>query len=146
VSHVNNTATAIGSLSGSGAESGAPKEPSGDLPVKPDRPAQPQPSAAPAPVDATEPKPEAPTPEAKSAAIDAEKVVPVPGRRVFRVSGASFLRNRPTANADIVDTLHPGMSVEVTALGGEFLRVRSLEGEKFQGFVHKEDAFFEPVR
>lgn len=86
------------------------------------------------------------TPEPPPQPVELPKEAPPPARKVFRVSEASFLRNRPAANADIVDTLHPGMRVEVTGLGGEFLRVRSVGGESFQGFVHKEDAFFEPVR
>ena len=67
-------------------------------------------------------------------------------RTVFRVSGASFLRNKPRANAEVIATLRPGIRIEVTALGGEYFLVRALDAENLHGFVHKEDAFFEPVR
>jgi general secretion pathway protein A len=64
----------------------------------------------------------------------------------FRVSEATFLRNKPTANADIIDTLRPGIRVEVIGRGGEFLRVRSLGDDTVRGYVHVDDAFFEPLR
>jgi hypothetical protein len=62
---------------------------------------------------------------------------------IYRVSEASILRKRPTANSEIVDTLRPGTRILVTSRSGQYLRVRSLGGEKVSGFVHKEDAFFE---
>ncbi|HEY2920914.1 MAG TPA: SH3 domain-containing protein, partial [Candidatus Binatia bacterium] len=64
---------------------------------------------------------------------------------IYRVTGASFLRKKPTANAEIIDTLHPGMRIVVTNRSGEYLSVRSSDG-KVSGFVHKEDAFFERIR
>jgi len=67
-------------------------------------------------------------------------------RTVFRVSEASFLRNKPSANADVITTLRPGIRVEVIAAGGEYFTVHALGAEDIYGFVHKEDAFFEPVR
>jgi general secretion pathway protein A len=64
---------------------------------------------------------------------------------IYRVTGASFLRRKPTANAEIIETLHPGMRIVVTNRSGEYLSVRSFDG-KVSGFVHKEDAFFERLR
>lgn len=64
---------------------------------------------------------------------------------IYRVTAASFLRRKPTANAEIIETLHPGMRIVVTNRSGEYLSVRSPDG-KVSGFVHKEDAFFERIR
>lgn len=87
-----------------------------------------------------------PTREAQLAAVQSRKIVRAPSQALFRVSATSFLRNKPTANADIIDTLHPGIRIEVTNLGGEYFAVRALGGENVHGYVHKEDAFFEPLR
>ena len=84
-----------------------------------------------------------PTREAQPAAVQARKIVRSPSQAIFRVSATSFLRNKPTANADIIDTLHPGIRIEVTSLGGEYFAVRALGDEHIHGYVHKEDAFFE---
>src|SRR6266511_3163594 len=67
-------------------------------------------------------------------------------QEIYRVSGASFLRKRPAADAEIIDTLKPGIRIVVTNRSGEYLRVRSLADEKVSGFVHKEDAFLERIR
>jgi general secretion pathway protein A len=74
------------------------------------------------------------------------KIIQPPALKEFRVSEATFLRNKPTANADIIDTLRPGIRVEVIGRGGEFLRVRSLGDDRVRGYVHVDDAFFEPLR
>jgi len=87
-----------------------------------------------------------PTREAQPAALQARKIVRSPSQAIYRVSATSFLRNKPTANADIIDTLHPGIRIEVTGLGGEYFAVRALGGENIHGYVHKEDAFFERLR
>ena len=65
---------------------------------------------------------------------------------IYRVSGASFVRNKPTADAEIIDTLAPGIRVAILSRSGEYLRVRSLGEMKVLGFVHREDAFFERVQ
>jgi general secretion pathway protein A len=62
---------------------------------------------------------------------------------IYRVTGASFVRNKPTADAEIIDTLAPGIRVAILGRSGEYLRVRSLGKVKVLGFVHREDAFFE---
>jgi type II secretory pathway predicted ATPase ExeA len=64
-------------------------------------------------------------------------------QEIYRVSGPSFLRNRPTAEAEIIETLRPGTRVAVTSRSGEYYLVRSLGDKTVSGFVHKEDAFFE---
>lgn len=69
-----------------------------------------------------------------------------PDQEIYRVSGASFVRNRPTADAEIIDTLQPGTRIAVTKKAGEYFRVRSLSDEKVSGFVHREDAFFERIQ
>jgi len=78
--------------------------------------------------------------------VDSGKTFRRPSQGIFRVSNASFLRNKPTAKAEIIDTLPPGRRIEVTSLNGEYFRVRGLGKENIFGYVHKEDAFFEPVR
>jgi type II secretory pathway predicted ATPase ExeA len=66
--------------------------------------------------------------------------------QIYRVSGSSFLRNKPTADAEIIETLQPGTRIAVTSTSGEYFRVRSLSEEKISGFVHREDAFFERIQ
>lgn len=75
-----------------------------------------------------------------------DKLVPPVSQQIYRVSGASFLRNRPTANAEIVDTLQPGIRIAIMSKSGEYFRVRSLGDANVFGFVHKEDAFFERIQ
>jgi hypothetical protein len=65
---------------------------------------------------------------------------------IYRVSGASFVRNKPTADAEIIDTLEPGARVAILSRSREYLRVRSLGEVKVLGFVHREDAFFERIQ
>jgi Bacterial SH3 domain len=59
------------------------------------------------------------------------------------VIGASLVRSRPTANAEIIATLRPGTRIQVTGPTGEYYGVRSLGRKTIRGYVHKEDAFFE---
>lgn len=75
-----------------------------------------------------------------------DKLVPPVSQQIYRVNGASFLRNRPTANAEIVDTLQPGIRIAIISKSGEYFRVRSLGDANVFGFVHKEDAFFERIQ
>jgi hypothetical protein len=65
---------------------------------------------------------------------------------LYRVSGASFVRNKPTDNAEIIDTLQPGVRIAILNRSGEYFRVRSLGERSVSGFVHKEDAFFERIQ
>ncbi len=92
------------------------------------------------PQTAERPRKTPPTP------VATRKIIKPPAHKEFRVSVATLLRNKPTANADIIDTLRPGLRVEVASHGGEFLRVRSLGEDRVHGYVHVDDAFFEPLR
>lgn len=65
---------------------------------------------------------------------------------LYRVSGASFVRNKPTDSAEIIDTLQPGVRIAILNRSGEYFRVRSLGERSVSGFVHKEDAFFERIQ
>jgi len=44
----------------------------------------------------------------------------------------------------VIATLRPGTRIQVVGRTGEYFRVRSLDNEAIRGYVHKEDAFFEP--
>jgi type II secretory pathway predicted ATPase ExeA len=63
----------------------------------------------------------------------------------FSVIANSFVRGKPTADADVIATLRPGTRIQVVRRLGEYLQIRSLETEAISGYVHKEDAFFEPA-
>ena len=76
----------------------------------------------------------------------ADKPSHVPLEQIYRVVGASFVRSRPAANADIIETLQPGIRVAILSRAGEFIRVRSLDNAAVLGFVHREDAFFERIQ
>lgn len=62
----------------------------------------------------------------------------------FAVVGNSFVREKPASKAEVIATLRPGTRIQVVGRTGEYLRVRSLDHEAIRGYVHKEDAFFEP--
>jgi len=64
----------------------------------------------------------------------------------FEVVGASFVRNHPSSNADIIATLEPGTRVIVVRRNREYYWVRSVGTEPIRGYVHREDAFFERSR
>ena len=66
-----------------------------------------------------------------------------PGTGDFDVVAASFVRGKPTSNADIIATLEPGSHVNVSGRTGDYYRVRTLGNEIIYGYVHREDAFFE---
>jgi general secretion pathway protein A len=55
----------------------------------------------------------------------------------------SFVRKQPTSEAKILMTLHPGTHIQLVNRRGDYLQVRSRERGLTQGYVHKEDAFFE---
>lgn len=68
------------------------------------------------------------------------------GQSRLRVVGNSFLREEPTADAAIVATLRPGTEIRLMGKRGEYFRVAAVfNGENIRGYVHKEDAFFEPI-
>ena len=63
----------------------------------------------------------------------------------FEVVQDSFLRDKPQSDA-AVTVLPPGTQVKVESKNGHYLRVRSLSEPELHGYVHLEDAFFEPIR
>lgn len=65
-----------------------------------------------------------------------------PGTGEFNVIAASFVRGRPTSNADIIATLQPGSHINISGRTGEYYQVRTLGNKTIQGYVHREDAFF----
>jgi general secretion pathway protein A len=67
-------------------------------------------------------------------------------RAKLAVTGNSFVRSRPTANAKIITTLLPGTRIQVTGRMGEYYSIRSLDTKGVRGYVHKEDAFFGSAR
>jgi general secretion pathway protein A len=66
--------------------------------------------------------------------------------RIVKVVGASFVRETPRSDAEITTTLEAGTRVQVVGKAGDYFRVRALDGEPASGYVHQEDAFFEPSR
>jgi hypothetical protein len=64
----------------------------------------------------------------------------------FRVFSASYVRDRPRSDATITGMLEPGTRVRVQSKTGDYFRVRSLDKEPISGYVHREDAFFEPSK
>jgi general secretion pathway protein A len=64
----------------------------------------------------------------------------------LRVYDASFVRDKPRSDANITGTLEPGTRIRVQSKTGDYFHVRSLDREPISGYVHREDAFFEPAR
>jgi general secretion pathway protein A len=65
-----------------------------------------------------------------------------PGTGDFDVVAASFVRGKPTFNADIIATLPPGSHINVSGRTGDYYQVRTLGNKTIHGYVHREDAFF----
>jgi len=61
----------------------------------------------------------------------------------YLVVDDSFVRKQPTAEADIVTTLHAGTRIQLVDRRGDYMQIRSRERGIAEGYVHKEDAFFE---
>jgi hypothetical protein len=61
---------------------------------------------------------------------------------IFEVVGASYVRDKPSSEAEIIATLQPGTHVQVLAQTQDYFQVRSLEDRGIRGYVHREDAFF----
>ena len=64
----------------------------------------------------------------------------------FRVFDASFVRDKPRSDANITGMLEPGTRIKVQSKSGDYFRIRSLDREPISGYVHREDAFFEPTK
>jgi general secretion pathway protein A len=62
---------------------------------------------------------------------------------IFEVVGASYVRDKPASEAEIIATLQPGTRIQVLAQTRDYFQVRSLEDRAIRGYVHREDAFFE---
>lgn len=69
-----------------------------------------------------------------------------PKERIYRVSDASFVRDKPRSDANITGMLEPGTRIKIQSKTGDYFRVRSLDREPISGYVHREDAFFEPTK
>lgn len=67
-------------------------------------------------------------------------------QRVFEVVASSFVRDKPQSDANIIAALQPGTRVRLIARRGEYFEVSWLNHTVSRGYVHREDAFFEPVR
>lgn len=85
--------------------------------------------------------------------LNHEKAVPISRRAnerrslgLFNVVGSSLLRDKPAADAEITGSFEPGTRVRVIGKAGDYLRVQSLDALTLSGYVHVEDAFFEPIR
>ena len=68
--------------------------------------------------------------------------------RTLRVFDASFVRDKPRSDANITGMLEPGTRIRVQSKTGDYFRVRSLDKDRepISGYVHREDAFFEPAK
>ena len=66
----------------------------------------------------------------------------------YRVVEDSFVRDKPRSDANITGTLEPGTRIKIQSKTGDYFRVRSLDKDRepISGYVHREDAFFEPVK
>jgi general secretion pathway protein A len=71
-----------------------------------------------------------------------------PKERTYRVSDFSFVRDKPRSDANITGMLEPGTRIKVQSKTGDYFRVRSLDRDRelLSGYVHREDAFFEPIK
>jgi len=74
----------------------------------------------------------------------AESPRPAVSAAGFAVVENSYVREKPASKAEVIATLRPGTRIQVVGRTGDYLRVRSLDNEAIRGYVHKEDAFFEP--
>jgi general secretion pathway protein A len=69
-----------------------------------------------------------------------------PKERTYMVYDASFVRDKPRSNANITGMLEPGTRIKIQSKTGDYFRVRSLDRDPISGYVHREDAFFEPTK
>lgn len=69
-----------------------------------------------------------------------------PKERTYRVFDASFVRDKPRSDANITGMLEPGTRIKIQSKTGDYFRVRSLDRDPISGYVHREDAFFEPTK
>jgi hypothetical protein len=67
-------------------------------------------------------------------------------KKAMRVVNNSFVRDEPTSKAEIIATLLPGARVQVVGRRGDYWQIQSFQPNLVRGYVHQEDAFFEPWR
>jgi general secretion pathway protein A len=97
-------------------------------------------------------RPELVTPQTRSKNVqrgDNERVNTVSAHRAlinYLVVDDSFVRKQPTSEADIVTTLHAGTRIQLVERRGDYMQIRSQERGIAEGYVHKEDAFFERLK
>jgi SH3-like domain-containing protein len=56
------------------------------------------------------------------------------------------VRDKPRSDANITGMLEPGTRIKIQSKTGDYFRVRSLDRDPISGYVHREDAFFEPSK
>jgi general secretion pathway protein A len=92
------------------------------------------------------------TPQTRSKNVrpgDNEQVNTVSTHRAlieYLVVDDSFVRKQPTSEADILTTLHAGTRIQLVDRRGDYMQIRSRERGIAEGYVHKEDAFFERLK
>jgi TIR domain/Bacterial SH3 domain len=64
----------------------------------------------------------------------------------LRVYDTAFVRDKPRSDANITGTLESGTRIKVQSKTGDYFRVSSLDREPISGYVHRDDAFFEPTK
>src|SRR5262249_10202738 len=71
-----------------------------------------------------------------------------PKQPTYTASDLSFVRDKPSCDANSTGTLEPGTRIKVQSKTGDYFRVRSLDRDRepISGYVHREDAFFEPTK
>ena len=74
------------------------------------------------------------------------KVKPRSSVGTYRVFSSSYVRDKPRSDAIITGMLEPGTRIRVQSKTGDYFRIRSLDKEPISGYVHREDAFFEPSK
>jgi hypothetical protein len=76
-----------------------------------------------------------------------EEKTPLGSRRSIQVVFEnSLVRDKPASNAEIIATLRPGARVRLLGRKGDYWQIHSGDREIIRGFVHREDAFFEPLK
>jgi hypothetical protein len=78
--------------------------------------------------------------------VGEEKTPPLSRKSVQVVFENSIVRDRPASNAEIIATLRPGARVRLLGRKGDYWQIHSGDPEIIRGYVHREDAFFKPLK
>jgi general secretion pathway protein A len=78
--------------------------------------------------------------------VGEEKTPPLSRRSIQVVFENSIVRDKPASNAEIIATLRPGARVRLVGRKGDYWQIHSGDPEIIRGYVHREDAFFEPLK